>query len=298
MSPREQLADFLSFLALEAGASANTVRAYRTDLTKLLEGRHALPGRDELLAWLRGQREAGQAQASVLRAAAAARVFYRYLHDTGAVATDLAVGLLGARAERSVPRVLGRRTVRDLLDVASRGAADAPGDPLRNRDHCMLLMLYGTGCRVSELCALNLDDLLQEHQCVRLRGKGDRERLVPVAERVLDTIATWRKTHRRTLAHRQRPPSERLFLSKTGRPLTRARIYQVVRRIAGETGVLETLGPHALRHAFATDLVAGGADLRVVQELLGHRSLRTTEVYTHVDKDRLRRLHQDHHPRG
>jgi site-specific recombinase XerD len=289
------LADFLFHLGVEARLARHTVAAYRRDLTPLLGGRTKLPDRADLLSWLAGLRRDGRADASILRAAAAIRSFYRFLHAEGTIQDDVATGLLGARFEQRLPRLLGRRA---LLEILEQGGADRSDPGLAVRDRCLLHLLYATGCRVSELVGLTLDGVLEEHRTLRVRGKGDRERIVPVAAPAWEALEAWRRGPRPRFAARRAPPSDAVLLSRSGRPLDRTRIYQIVRAAAQRAGVRVAVGPHALRHAFATDLVRGGADLRVVQELLGHRSLRTTQVYTHVDSDRLRRTHERHHPRG
>ena len=285
------LAEFLVFLGAELQLSPHTTAAYRRDLTPLLAGQRNLPDREQLLAHLRGMR-ATHAPASVARALAAIRSFYRYLHAEGHLAADPTEGLLGVRLEQRLPPVLSRTAMQRLLDVFG---TEAPLD-LRNR--ALLHVLYACGCRVSEVCTLRLQGYLRDQLLLRLRGKGDKDRLVPLAPLAAGLVdrylAEVRPRHLRDLDLAQ----DALFLSHTGRPLDRARIFQIVRVAAGRAGVNVPCSPHALRHAFATHLVAGGADLRVVQELLGHASLATTQIYTHVDQTRLRDLHRRFHPRG
>lgn len=285
------LTDFLVYLGAELQLSPHTVAAYRRDLAKLLKDREELPGKADLLAHLRVLRSR-QAPASVVRAMAAIRAFYKFLHGEGILAEDLGEGLLGARMEEKLPKALGRNTVEALL------ASVDPAAPLATRDRAILHCLYASGCRVSELTGLRLTDLLPDQRFVRLRGKGQKERLAPLSPRALEEIQTYLRDLRPVLANRARTSSDALFLSRTGRPLERVRIHQLLQRAAHRAGIRVACSPHSLRHSFATHLVAGGADLRVVQELLGHASLATTQIYTKVDRSRLRETHARFHPRG
>ena len=292
-SPRSLLAEFLVYLGAELQLSRHTVAAYRRDLTRLLAEQTELPDHTELIAHLRSLRAGGAADASVVRAMAAIRGFFRFLHAEGHVHEDPAVGLIGQRLERRLPPVLGQAAVERLL------AAFPDEAPLSRRNTAMLHVLYASGCRVSELVGLRVDGLVGEHRCLRVRGKGNKERLVPLSPRAHDLLDTYRTEVRPLLsARRQGPPTDTMFLSRTGRPLDRVRIYQVLREAATRCELDIPCSPHALRHSFATHLVSGGADLRVVQELLGHASLATTQIYTHVDRDRLRDLHKRFHPAG
>lgn len=285
------LADFLIYLGVELQVSANTVAAYRSDLARLLAGRRDLPDRAAIerhLASLLGT----HAPASIARAAAAIRGFYRFLHAEGLAADDVAEGLLGPKQERKLPKALTRTQVARLLD-------HEPDDDLGVRDLAALHVLYATGCRVSELTGLRTTSVIAEHRLLRAFGKGNKERVVPIAPSALAWLDRYLRDVRPRLRGRARKdPGDVLFLSRTGRPLDRARIYQVVQAACDRAGLPVACSPHALRHSFATHLVAGGADLRSVQEMLGHASLQTTQVYTHVDHERLRAVHRRLHPRG
>jgi len=289
--PQQVMADFLVHLGAELQVSRNTVAAYRNDLERLLKGAVALPDRVQIDRHL-GDLFTTHAPASVARAAAAIRGFFRFLYAEGLTSDDVTDGLLGARLEQKLPKVLSRRHVERLLR-AERG-----GD-LGVRDAAILHVLYATGCRVSEVTGLRTTSVVEEHRMLRAFGKGNKERLVPIADEALKRLQRYRDEVRPRLRQRAlRDPGDVLFLSRTGRPLDRVRIYQLVRRAADAAGLEVACSPHALRHSFATHLVAGGADLRSVQEMLGHASLQTTQVYTHVDHDRLRAVHQRLHPRG
>ncbi|MCA8951881.1 MAG: tyrosine recombinase [Planctomycetes bacterium] len=296
-SNRQLLADFLVYLGAELQVSGHTVAAYRRDLGRLL-GEHAggdgvLPDRETIDRHLAGLL-ATHAPASVARAAAAIRGFYRFLHAEGLAAEDVTEGLLGPRLEQRLPKALSRRAVGKLLDHTPD-----PDDLLGIRDLAILHVLYATGCRASEVTSLRLTSVLAEHRLLRAYGKGNKERLVPIADTALDLLERYRAEVRPTLrARARRDPGDVLFLSRTGRPLERVRIYQLVRAACERAGLPVACSPHSLRHSFATHLVAGGADLRSVQEMLGHASLQTTQVYTAVDHERLRAVHQQLHPRG
>ena len=290
-SPQQAMADFLVHLGAELQVSRHTVAAYRNDLERLLRAEKSLPGREQIDRHL-GKLLHSHAPASVARAAAAIRGFYRFLHAEGEVDGDVTEGLLGPKLEQKLPKALTRRNIAKLLDRE-------PSTDLSVRDLAILHVLYATGCRVSEVLGLRTTSIIEEHRLVRAFGKGNKERLVPIADSALAWVERYRTAVRPKLRTRAlRDPGDVLFLSRTGRPLDRVRIYQIVKQAANEAGLTMACSPHALRHSFATHLVAGGADLRSVQEMLGHASLQTTQVYTHVDHERLRSMHQKLHPRG
>lgn len=285
------LADFLVYLGAELQLAANTVAAYRRDLVPFLDSLDGPPDRPAIrqyLAGLHGQR----APASIVRTLAAIRGLCRFAHAEGLLAEDPAEGILGPQLEQRLPRALSRRTVESLL------GAFPSDDPLSLRNTAILHVLYATGSRVSELCGLTATGLLSEHRFLRVCGKGSKERLVPLSDRSLVALDRWLAEGRPMLAGKSTKQADVLFLSRTGRPLDRMRVYQIIASAARRTGVQVACSPHALRHSFATHLVTGGADLRVVQELLGHASLATTQVYTKVDASRLRNSHREFHPRG
>jgi len=291
--PKRCLADFLVYLGVEVQVSRHTIAAYRGDLERLLgPGSETLPDRTALIRHL-GELRESHAEASVVRALAAIRGFFRFLHAEGHIDVDPAEGLLGQRLERRLPPVLGQQAVESLL------GAFPESTPLARRDTAILCAIYASGCRVSEVVGLTPNSVIADHRCLRVHGKGNKERLVPLSPRALDLISSYTQEVRpRLIENRQARSQDRLFVSRTGRPLERVRIYQIVRRAAERVEMNLPCSPHALRHSFATHLVSGGADLRVVQELLGHAALATTQIYTHVDQDRLRSVHRDFHPRG
>ncbi len=292
MRPQQHLADFLVYLGAELQVSPHTVAAYRRDVGKLVDGAATLPDRAAIAQHLRELSEAA-APASVARAAAAIRGFYRFLQAEGLCEEDVAVGLLGPRLEQNLPKALSRRNVDALLEAVV-------GDtPLAMRDRAILHVLYATGCRVSEVCGLRTTSIVQQHRLLRAFGKGNKERLVPISDSALALLLAYLERARPELRSRaSKDPGDVLFLSRTGRVLDRIRIWQVVRAACAAAGIEASCSPHALRHSFATHLVSGGADLRSVQEMLGHVSLATTQVYTHIDTERLRGTHTKFHPRG
>jgi len=292
LTSRQLLADFLVYLGVELQVSPNTVAAYRSDLTRFVAAAPALPDRAAIDRHLTAL-AAALAPASVARAAAAIRGFCRFLQAEGVLHDDVADGLLGPRLEQRLPKALTRAAVARLL-------AALPADtPLAVRDAAILHVLYATGCRVSEVAGLRTTSVLAEHRLLRAFGKGGKERLVPLADTALHWIDRYCRQVRPLLRQKAaREAGDVLFLSRTGRPLERVRLFQIVQAAARTAGLQVACSPHALRHSFATHLVAGGADLRSVQELLGHASLATTQIYTHVDQDRLKATHARCHPRG
>ncbi|GDY03786.1 tyrosine recombinase XerC [Planctomycetota bacterium] len=291
-SLQHHLSDFLVFLGVELQVSKHTVTAYRSDLGRFLRSVGDAPDRAAIQLHLVALTKT-HAPASVARAAAAIRGFYRFLHAESLAAEDVTEGLLGPKLEQRLPKALTRRAVAELLACA------ATITPLGLRDAAILHVLYATGCRVSEVTTLRLTSLIPDHRMVRAFGKGNKERLVPISDTAQGLLERYRDHTRPLLrARASKDPGDILFLSRTGRPLDRSRVWQVVRAACKTAGLPYACSPHALRHSFATHLVAGGADLRSVQEMLGHASLATTQIYTHVDHDRLKAVHSRFHPRG
>jgi len=286
-------------LASARGRSPHTIRAYLGDLRQLAafavgRGAHRPAEVDlELLRdWLGAQVDAGTAMSSLARRAAAARGFFADLRRTGGIEVDPAVRLRSPRAERRLPTVPGRPQLETVF--ASLEAAAAEDDPVARRDLAVVELLYASGLRVSELTGLDLDDVDLDRRTVRVFGKGAKERVVPFGGRAATALAAWRERGRPRLATAESGPA--LFLGVRGRRLAARTVHALATRLLGATGGPH--GPHAFRHAAATHLLDGGADLRVVQELLGHASLGTTQLYTHVTVDRLKVVHDQAHPRA
>jgi integrase/recombinase XerD len=293
------LTAWIDHLRVEVGASPHTVAAYGRDVKAVLSALPAeerrVPGRitrDGLLGWLHRERRSGRAPASTARRLAAFRGFLGFARTLTPVPTDPTAGLPVGRRGKSLPKVLRRETVAGLLAADSGRPAE---HPLALRDAALLEALYATGARVQEACDWRLEDVRLKEGVCRCVGKGRKERWVPIGDRAADAIRAWLERGRPGLA---RDGSDRLFLSRTGQPLDRHRVFRLLRARAVRAGVTARVSPHVLRHSFATHLLSGGADLRAVQEMLGHANVATTEIYTHVDAERLKGVHRRCHPRG
>lgn len=292
----ELLEDFLRHLGLERGRSSHTVRAYRGDLGSLLAGLDDLDRLDLplLRRWLATGHAAGAGRTTLARRAAAARSFTGWAHRTGRLTTDPGVRLGSPRPRRSLPTVLGAEQTASVLDAAASGAAQ--GEPLALRDQLVLELLYATGVRVAELCGLDLADVDHERRSMRVLGKGDRERTVVYGAPAAAVLQRWLAAGRPAVVHPGSPPA--LLLGARGGRLDPRIARQVVHHAVTAVPGVPDIGPHGLRHAAATHMVEGGADLRYVQELLGHAKLATTQLYTHVTVERLKVVHEQAHPRA
>lgn len=287
---------FLAQLRTEAALSPHTLAAYARDLARFAA--HCARARcplervstATLLDFLGAERAAGAAPATQARRAAALRAFFRFAAGERLVARDPCDDLPAPRARRRLPRGLDAGAVERLL------AAPDPARPLGLRDRALLELLYATGARVSEVSGLRVDGLVEDLSVVRCTGKRDKQRLVPLGRRARAAVREYLERERPALAAAG-PGEPWLFLSVRGRRLQREAIFRTLRRHATAAG-LPPASPHALRHSFATHLLENGADLRAVQELLGHADIGTTEIYTHVDRRRLRAAHRQFHPRG
>ena len=277
---------FLDMMAAEAGASRNTLAAYRSDLAVAatdLGGLEAAPV--ERIAKL-GEQWAALAPSTVARRAAAVRRFYGFLLDEGLRVDDPSAVLPRPTLQRPLPKILEPHEVEAMFTAVEERAAS--GEPLALRNLALLELLYGSGLRATELVALPRRSVRAGQPFLMLRGKGDKERLVPVSSRAEAAAAAWLKV----------APAGSAWMFPSGKAhLSRMRLYQLVRAMAGLAGIPpERVSPHVLRHAFATHLLAGGADLRVLQSLLGHADIATTQIYTHVDSRRLVELVNARHP--
>jgi integrase/recombinase XerD len=240
--------------------------------------------------YLRSQTTLGKATKTVSRRLAAIRVFLRFLTSTGRDSGAILQQLERPKPERSLPKILSRSQVNQLI------AAPSPKSALFARDVAILELLYASGLRASELCDLKVRDVNFQVGCVRVLGKGMKERIVPLGRAAAEAIRRYLAECRPKLD--KSGTSELLFLSRTGKPLERVGLWMLVEKYGRSSGLLKSVSPHTLRHCFATHLIGGGADLRVVQELLGHSDIATTQIYTHVDQDRLRAIHNKFHPRA
>jgi integrase/recombinase XerC len=295
------LESFGVHLAKERNLSPHTVRAYVGDVADLLHhaaaaGAASVEDVDLALlrGWLARMKATGRARTTIARRATAARVFTAWALRRGLAPLDQGALLSSARAHRGLPTVLAQSQARELLEVAALAADDA--SPQHLRDRAILEVLYATGIRVGELCRLDLRDLDRERRLVRVVGKGAKERSVPVGLPALAAVDAWLTAGRPRLA--AAASGAAVFLGARGARVDPRVVRAVVHRLARHVPGLPELGPHGLRHSAATHLLEGGADLRSVQELLGHATLATTQVYTHVSVERLRASYEQAHPRA
>ena len=287
---------FLDAVWVERGLSPNTLAAYRADLTALSRwlGERQVPmvqtSHKDLQHFIESRVHAGARPRSTARQLSSFRRFFRYLVREGAIREDPTAQIAMPKIGRSLPKSLTEEEVEALL------AAPAVGDPLGSRDRTMLEVLYATGLRVSELVNLRYGQINLNQGVIRIVGKGNRERLIPLGDEAVRWLTEFvRGARDEILLDRQ---TDYLFPTRRGDRMTRQAFWHIIKRYARKAGIAKGLSPHTLRHAFATHLLNHGADLRVVQILLGHSDLSTTQIYTHVASERMKELHSRHHPRG
>ena len=291
------LEPFRDYLALEAGSSANTVEAYHRDISRLARfaATRQVAGpadltRSALREFVFLLKDLGLSPASIRRSVSAVRSYYAFLLAEGHVRTDPSDRLESPARWRTLPEVLAVSEIEAML------ATPDAGERLVWRDRALLELGYGAGLRVSELCGLLLTDLLLSEGLVQVRGKGGKERLVPIGRGTIGALSVY--------LHQVRPELDRgksqgrVLLNGRGEPLSRVGAWGIVKRAASRAGIVRKVSTHTLRHSFATHLLEGGADLRAVQEMLGHADLSTTQIYTHVDREYLRSVHRQFHPRA
>ena len=281
---------------MERGLSANTLAAYRADLTALArwltERRVSIvrTSRQDLQNFIAWRVQAGARPRSTARQLSSFRRFFRYLVREGLISEDPTAQIAMPKIGRSLPKSLTEEEVESLL------AAPVVRDPLGNRDRAMLEVLYATGLRVSELVNLRYEQINLNQGVIRILGKGNRERLIPLGDEAVRWLTEFVHGARdEILLERQ---TDYLFPTRRGDRMTRQAFWHIIKRYARKAGIAKGLSPHTLRHAFATHLLNHGADLRVVQILLGHSDLSTTQIYTHVASERMKDLHSRHHPRS
>ncbi len=291
-----RLEGFLDAVWMEHGLSEHTLAAYRSDLAGAARhvaaagGSLERAGRAELMGYLAARVASGARPRTTARLVSSLRRFYRWLYREGVRGDDPTADLAAPRLGRPLPAALTEADVEALL------LAPDVDDPIGLRDRSMLELIYATGLRVSELVGLTMDAVNRRQGVVRVVGKGGRERLVPMGEEAAEWLGHYLRVGRTELLGRR--PSEAVFVTRRGEGLTRQAFWYRIKRYARLAGITKPLSPHTLRHSFATHLLNHGADLRVVQLLLGHADLSTTQIYTHVARQRLRELHAEHHPRG
>jgi len=293
------IADFRHYLQSERGLADNTVQAYARDLDRFADwcsqvrfANYGAPSLKDLGRYLSFLHDEELAPPSVARHLVALKMFYRFLRMEER-ADAAAVDLLGSpKLWERIPQVLAPSAVEELLK------APVAGDRFYLRDRALLETLYATGCRASEVVGLKLADLYLDSGFCRCFGKGSKQRVVPLGRPCIEAIRTYLASGDRRQETGDRSSAELVFVSKSGRPLTRIFLWALVKKYCKRAGLPSTVSPHTLRHSFATHMLAGGADLRTVQELLGHASIQTTQHYTHVDRDRLKAIHRQFHPSG
>ncbi len=288
---------FDDFLALEQGASLQTSEAYRLDVARFVtyasvKGAKAPTevGARTLREYVYHLKDIGLAPASIRRNVSAVRSYFRFLLGEGHVVRDPSERLETPKRWRTLPEVLGVDEVEKLL------SAPALEEPLAFRDRAMLELAYGAGLRVSEWISLGVRDVMMQDHLVRVFGKGAKERLVPIGRKAIGATAVYLRELRPSLERGEGKGI--LFLNARGQPMTRMGAWKILRKYVKQAGITKPVSPHTLRHSFATHLLEGGADLRAVQEMLGHVDISTTQIYTHIDREYLRSVHKQFHPRA
>ncbi|MDP7636911.1 MAG: tyrosine recombinase [Phycisphaerae bacterium] len=296
---QRHVAGFLDYLQVECGLANNTRKAYAGDLRRFCAYIGGMRGGGRTLGgltarhvegFLRSCRADGLAVSSSSRALAAIRMFCRYLVIHGVLKRDVSTAVEAPRKWHRLPTVLDRRGVEELLSAPQVGL-----DAHALRDRAILTVLYATGIRAAEAAGVKLSDVNFNLGVVRVLGKGAKERIVPVAEEALHAVRDYVDSGRAAAGQAR---ADELFLSRSDRAMGREDIFRIVRKYVRRAGLRGRVSPHTLRHCFATQLLSGGADLRSVQEMLGHADIATTQIYTHVDASRLKAIHKKYHPRG
>jgi len=293
----ERIDEFLNFMAVEKGSSLNTLEAYSRDLRRFAEylrGEEVVAPGDvdpgQLVAFLGMLKKAGLSATSINRNLAAIRGLYRYLLRSGHIAENILTQVSLAKAWMRLPDTLSLQEMEELLQK--------PDDtkPQGLRDKAMFELLYATGLRVTELLTLTVNDLNWQVGCLVATGKGRKERIVPIGRAAIETLRRYMDESRPLLLKGKK--TDILFVNRRGGGLTRQALWKMIRRYAILAGLQKKVHPHTFRHSFATHLLEGGADLRAVQVMLGHADISTTQVYTHVTRERLKEIHRKYHPRG
>ena len=292
MIPKEQIDAFLNFIQFEKGLADNTLKAYKSDLEifdKFLQ-KHEIsaPDEDSLLDFIFELKNSKHAALSIARSLVVVKNFYKYLVRTDRMKKSPFEDMDSFKTNKKIPEVLTSEDISRLLSAPDMSKKEGI------RDKAIIELLYSAGLRVSELAGLELTDINLDEKVLRCFGKGSKERMVPIGDYVVETLSGYidiRKTFLKDF-------SPYLFVTRLGTRFTRVGIWKVVKNHAKKAGIEKDVYPHIFRHSFATHLLAGGADLRSVQEMLGHADISTTQIYTHVDKTRLKKIHKQFHPRG
>lgn len=292
------LKDYITFLRIEKNLSTNTIEAYQRDLKRYLHFLEADVSITDLnqikqkhiRKYIRILNDVHLSVTSINRAFSSIRSFHNYLSGEEIIKSNPALLLDTPKAPRKLPTVLSAQEIDTILDVVD------VSKELGIRDLAVLEILYSGGLRVSELCDLKLTDILLDAEMLRVTGKGNKQRLVPLGPRAIKCLDKYFKNVRPSFARKNKNQG-RIFLSKNGNPLTRMMVWLIIKKWVSLTDIKKDISPHTLRHSFATHLLEGGADLRAVQEMLGHADISTTQIYTHLDKEYLKEVHRTFHPR-
>ena len=297
-----EIEEFLVWLSAEQGRARNTVQAYRRDLiaySTWLAARDRAPvdaGHDDLIDWIGAQRGQGLAASTIARRLAAVRTLHRHMVTEQVRPDDPTARVDGVKTPAGIPKPLNESQVTSLLDAV------VGNDPLARRDRALLELLYATGARVAEVVGLSIGDLDFDHQMVRLYGKGSKERLVPFGRTAATALDEWFEPSGRAALvpaqWKRRGDAEAVFINQRGGRLSRQGVWLIIKKYGERAGLDVALSPHVLRHSCATHLLDHGADLRIVQEMLGHASISTTQVYTKVSQERLWDVYRAAHPRA
>ena len=296
---QDTLEHFSGFLTMEKGLSPNSVSAYNSDLRDFIaflkdHGKSSFTdvGRDDILDYLAACKGRGLESTSLARRLVAVKMLFRYLFQEKIIRNDITDVMDSPKLWRLLPDFLSFAEIESML----KAFPDSGKDPLVFRNRTLLEVMYACGLRVSEAADLRTDNILADQAILRVTGKGDKERIVPIGRKALDLLLKYLSDIRPQLVVSPREPT--IFLSKNGKPLNRERIWAIVKETAVRAGINKNIYPHTLRHSFASHLLENGADLRIIQEMLGHADISTTQIYTHVDQKRLLNVHKQFHPRG
>lgn len=295
---KHEIEDFFHFLQIERGLSTNTLDSYRRDLMQYYSyltehikiTKWEQITRTEITKFLYKLREEGKSSATISRMITTIRSFHQFLHQEQITNDDPSFHIETPRRERKLPDILSSKEIETLLNINEK-------KPLDIRNKAMLELLYATGLRVTELISLQVSDLHLTMGFIRCLGKGDQERIVPLGDVAIDALEVYLSEGRPALLRRRNDPSI-LFVNQHGRPLTRQGCWKIIKTIAQRANIDKRITPHILRHSFATHLLENGADLRAVQEMLGHADISTTQIYTHVTRSRLKDVYESYHPRA
>jgi integrase/recombinase XerD len=297
MTGVDYMKDFLTYLTVEKGLSRNTIESYRFDLRKFRDFLLSRGGdlgsfrKTDIVDFVEILRGDENSMSTICRRLSAIKGLCRYLLLEGIAKEDPSEGLQAPKKWERLPKALSLAEIRSFLDSGPSSEAE---DPVMVRNRVMFELLYSSGLRVSELISLKIEDINFEAGFLRVLGKGSKERIVPLHIRAVESVKNYISIQRTEILRKKQSPY--LFVTRRGRPMTRQRFWQAIKRVGGKLGI--KLSPHMMRHSFATHLLEGGADLRALQKMLGHADISTTQVYTKVTSDRLKKVYSKHHPRA